>query len=289
MRVDNQQRFEYLKLSTDKISNFNFSHWYLNIRGKYKYEVAKYIKSKVSCDITILFLESKSGWFADTRLLFKHIDDKYLFYWVEDHLPQISADTFNNLVADMSSDNVEYLCYSFFGLGSHYKEFCLIKDRCSYELFDVISYNSSNNKMRQKTAIKLYGKKAYIVSLLGIFSSSFFKKILFDAPFYRMRRWPKFYPFDFEQSPKDKWVLPFKLAVPNLELFCSIDDDNGVSGSSLVSRGLINYPLTRVQLFEIEGRGSELPKKSFTILSLFKKIPIVVSVYNFIRRIRFYL
>ena len=60
-----------------------------------------------------------------------------------------------------------------------------------------------------------------------------------------MRRWSKFCPFDFEQSSEDKWVLPFKLAVPKLELFCSIDDDNCVSGSSLVSRGLMNYPLTR--------------------------------------------
>ena len=145
-------------------------------RLKYKYDVAKYIKSKVSCDITILFLESKSGWFADTKVLYEHIEDEYLFYWVEDHLPQISADTFNKLVADMSSTNVQYLSYSFFGLGSHYNEFNLINDRYSYELFDVISYNFSNNTLRQKTAMKLYGKRAYIISLLVFFRPPFLKK-----------------------------------------------------------------------------------------------------------------
>ena len=87
-----------------------------------------------------------------------------------------------------------------------------------------------------------------------MFSYSFFKSNLFNKRILPLRRWPKQTPFDFERSAEDLWILPFRTAVPNLEISCSVDDDNQVAGSSLSSRGLVDLEITRKELLELEDR-----------------------------------
>ena len=75
-----------------------------------------------------------------------------------------------------------------------------------------------------------------MVGMQSILSYDFFQKILENPP--KLRRWPKETPFDFEKIAQKSFLLPFKTALPKTELFANIDDDNGVDGYSLISRGL---------------------------------------------------
>jgi len=55
------------------------------------------------------------------------------------------------------------------------------------------------------------------------------------------RHWPNEAPFDFEKAPFDIHWQPMKVALPRQDLFASIDDDTGLPGYCLQSRGL--YPV----------------------------------------------
>ena len=59
-------------------------------------------------------------------------------------------------------------------------------------------------------------------------------------------------PFDFEKKSKDNVVDLMLAALPKLELFASIDDDHGIEGYSLISRGFYKENITRNKLKEIE-------------------------------------
>ncbi|NQU32110.1 MAG: hypothetical protein HQ521_02650 [Bacteroidetes bacterium] len=74
----------------------------------------------------------------------------------------------------------------------------------------------------------------------------------------KLRRWPKETPFDFEKNDKDLHWLPIKMAISKDELFACIDDDNGIPGYSLQSRGL--YPKREIRLKPIKEEHNLIPK-----------------------------
>jgi hypothetical protein len=49
-----------------------------------------------------------------------------------------------------------------------------------------------------------------------------------------------------EQRPSQKWFLPINWALPSQEIFACIDDDHGIHGYSLISRGLHKNDAERV-------------------------------------------
>ena len=72
------------------------------------------------------------------------------------------------------------------------------------------------------------------------------------------------------------WILPFRTAVPNLEISCSVDDDNQVAGSSLSSRGLVDLEITRKELLELEDRAASNNKLKVYM----KKIPAINVIFK---------
>lgn len=87
-------------------------------------------------------------------------------------------------------------------------------------------------------------KPRYLVPLVAFFERDFLKKILCTPrPFWR--NYPANSPFDFEQSPWAKWLLPMKMGFSKNELFACIDDDIDVPGTSLQSRNI--YPLDNLR------------------------------------------
>lgn len=81
-------------------------------------------------------------------------------------------------------------------------------------------------------------EESCLISFASIIKKKLFDIIIDDRG--SEQRWPKMTPFDFEKAPTDTKWLPLRRANPKDELFASIDDDLGVVGSSLQSRGL--YP-----------------------------------------------
>jgi hypothetical protein len=87
----------------------------------------------------------------------------------------------------------------------------------------------------------------YIVPIVAFFRKELLIKLLLThRPFWR--RYHAYSPFDFEQNAKAKWILPIKIAFPQREIFACVDDDIGVPGSSLQSRGL--YKLDQIRISE---------------------------------------
>jgi len=114
-----------------------------------------------------------------------------------------------------------------------------------------------------------------------------FKKFLHERPFFRLRRWPKETPFDFEQSPDDLWILPIRMAVPKFEISCSVDDDNCVPESSLMARGVFKANISRQSLLQKERR---IPKEN-SLKKIFRVVFYISGLrktHDFCRRITYY-
>ena len=287
LRISSVERLGFMKKSLKPLKDIKFRKWYINIRGEFKDVAATFLTESLGDRLILTNIESKSGWFKDTQKLFEEVEGQYIFYWIEDHVLQIDPKLLVKIFKDMSKYSVDYLHYSFYGFGSHYKEFSSINDKEVYQYFDVINYTKEMNLMRQDCAVSLYKKKAYIVSLVGIFSNDLFKKVLHERPFFRLRRWPKETPFDFEQSPDDLWILPIRMAIPKFEISCSIDDDNCIPESSLMARKLFEANISRQSLLQKERR---IPKEN-SLKKVFRValcIPGSRKIYNFCRRISYY-
>ncbi len=285
--ISSVERLGFMNKSLISLKEVEFIKWYVNVRGEFKDEASTILAKSLGDKLILTHMESKSGWIKDTQKLFKEVKSSYIFYWVEDHILQIHPSLLVEVFQDMSKYSVDYLHYSFYGFGSHYTEFSLISDKEEYRHFDVINYTNEKNLIRQDCAVSLYNKKAYIVSLIGIFSNNFFKKILYEPPFFRLRRWPKETPFDFEQSSDDLWVLPIRMAIPKFEISCSIDDDNCIPESSLMARKLFEASISRQSLMQKERR---IPKEN-SLKKVFRValcIPGSRKIYNFCRRISYY-
>lgn len=84
----------------------------------------------------------------------------------------------------------------------------------------------------------------FAVSLVGLFGKTYLLRMLrarLQFPFFYDHRTP----FVFERKFGDPSVMPLRLALPHEEIFCCVDDDNGIPGSSLASRGLVPWQVLR--------------------------------------------
>ena len=94
-----------------------------------------------------------------------------------------------------------------------------------------------------------------------------------------LRRWPKETPFDFEKKLKDIHWLPFRMSISKDELFACIDDDNGIKGYSLHSRGL--YPERELRIINKKSKKSLIKKIIFLIFPN--------SFLHFLKRITYHI
>jgi len=288
IQISTNERFEAMTESLARLERCDFEKWYVNIRGLLKEKSARHLKEVLGSQLILFNVDSGRGWKKDTIEIFEHVKEDYLFYWIEDHFLQITPQSLNMIFETMDNQSVDYLQYSFFGLGAHHEEFSLIEERTELDAFDVIHYTSTANNLRQTRAIELYGTFAYNISLVGIFSHRTFNMVLKDQPYFRLRRWPKNTPFDFEQNGAEIWMLPLKIGVPKIEISCSIDDDNQVPGSSLSSRGLHILKTRREDLLKKENRITTHPHH-IDMLKHFFVIPGLRPLYNLLRRLSYHL
>jgi len=207
--------------------------WVINIRGKYKLKALFFLKDKLGEKLFPYLIESGKGWFHDTRQIVSDIDSDYIMFWVEDHLNLVDVYNYDEILKEMHQSGSEYLNYTWWFLGKAVK----VYDQIAMDEYAHIK----SFLLTKADAAKLtfFERKPYLISIPSFYSNRLFKKIVYtNDP--KLRRWPKDTPFDFEKKGTDYHWLPLKMAIPKYELFACIDDDNGVEGYSLQSRGL--YP-----------------------------------------------
>jgi len=283
-RIDTKERLQRMKDSFQSFYSKKINQWIINFRGQYKDSALNYLSKELGHKLMPSKLNSKYGWFFDSRTIFKKIKCDYIFFWIEDHICLCGKNKFNKIIKEIYINNVEYIGYSWWGNGLFLDEFKNIKKKEDKNIF-FLNYNKSSDIQRQTNASNIIGSKAYIISCCGIFKKNFFKRILYSNRPY-LRRWSKYTPFDFEKTPNDTWILPLKLGIPKFEMFSSIDDDGKYSGSSLISRNL--YP-KRISRFRLNKRENQKLNANFQIFKkIVKKILFFSWLQNLIKRISYH-
>lgn len=232
--IDDEERFLRMKDSFRSIENIEAQKWVVNVRGKYKNNTLSFLHENLGDKLISYSLESKQGWFHDTRQMLAAINTNYVFFWVEDHINLIDVSTYIKILNEMKDNNTEYMCYSWWLFGKLREPYQAI-EKTELEHISTFVFDRAARK-------KMNPRRTYIISMTGFFSVDLFKRIVNADVFFRTL--PKLTPFNFEKTQCDTKWLPINYAIPKYELFASIDDNHGEAGYSLQAREL--YPL-RVQ------------------------------------------
>jgi len=284
-RIDTEERFQRMKDSFESFRFASIDRWVINVRGGFREEVLRFLYERLGEKLIPFALESGKGWFQDSRQMLVSIESEYVFFWIEDHICMCGTDRLNDIIKDMRNSKIEYLGYSWFGLGEFMREFEQIPAEESEALIGI-DYGKEVNKLRQQNALRVIGEKSYIISACGIFSRELFERILMNKrPL--LRRWPKETPFDFEKRWDDEYILPIRYGVPKFEIFAAIDDDNKHFGSSLFSRGLYPERVSRSEL-QAMGEGDSVEKRFKWLRSFLKNIPLVQYIFKIWNRLTYH-
>ena len=239
-KIDSKERLLRMRDSFDSFCDEDVGKWVVNIRGPLKEEAGEFLRNRLGEKLELFELESKKGWFYDSRKMLKYIDSDYILFWVEDHLninPKINI--IKKITQEMKENNVDSLWYTFF---PYMKNYINVKKKRE----EYISWFDLN----ENSLVKIHNLKPdlFLISCASILKQSLFKKIIQSNDRRVAVKWPKETPFNFEKSSKDIHWLPFRCGILNNELFVSIDDDTPEPGYSLISRGLYPERLSRSEV-----------------------------------------
>ncbi len=244
--IDNEERLQRMKTSFESFRDIEPDEWKINIRGRLKEEAGLFLKGALSGQLSLNYLNSKKGWFYDSQEIIKDCQSDYVLFWIEDHVCLVAPETIKEVINEMRALKVDLCKYSFL----HEQQ---------NEVFQIISpvYTGKQinvwniSKLSARIIQSALDRDFYITPSVCITQRDFFLKVLRSKkPF--LSRWPIYYPFDFEKKYNDGFVNEIKIALPKLEIFACIDDDFGVDGYSLISRGLYTSSMSRAQMKELD-------------------------------------
>ena len=271
--INSEEKFIRMKDSFFSFEKISPHKWVVNVRGKFSKEVVCFLKSKLKRKLVISTLNSKNGWFHDTRNLMQHIESDYVLFWIEDHINIADVKVYKNIFREMAITNSDHMFISFFKHSKDFRKFKFEK----LKFIKTTTLTSDNVKLLKNQR----SKYPYMISTVSISKNSFFKKIIYsNNPF--LKRWPKKTPFDFEKRTSDKEFLPFNLSFPNFELFASIDDDAGLENVSLISRKLYPKRVERQDISSVEALRKK--NKVLTIIKMYSP-EFLKSIYHFFKRL----
>ncbi len=251
-RINNEERYLRMQDSFLSFKDISAKKWVINIRGSYKEKTFKFLNEQLGDKLYHYELESKKGWFHDTRQMLGDIDSDFVFFWIEDHINIVDIAKYDEILVEMKDNKCEHLVYSWW------------HDRYKRNFHSLIAKESKNlsiytiNEKNIKTIKIDIGHYFYIISAASIISLRLFKKvILSDHPTFK--RWSKETPFDFEKRSTDVEFLPFIHALSKYELFVSIDDNQVKNiGYCLIDRGLYPNRMNREEIKSIESNKRKL-------------------------------
>ena len=268
--IDNDERFKRMKDSFYSFKGSNPDQWVINIRGKFKLQAGEFLINQLSNNIHLSYLESKKGWHHDSKIISSKITSEYVFFWIEDHILINNTNNLNLCINEMKNNKVDQLWYTWYSKNVR-SVFKIIRPKIKNS--NITVYNL--DKLSIQKIKKKIKRDFYIISCPSIMSKNFFIKTLSsDKPF--LKRWPRHLPFDFEKKSNDFVVKNIRHALPNKELFASIDDDHGEPGYSLISRGLYPNRISRQEIKIMEfGSKNQLKEKIKKLIP--KKIKLILA------------
>ncbi len=172
--INSDFKFKLFKQTFSRVYNIS-DNWLVNIRGKYREDVANYIRENfgTSRKHCIFFSRLDSDdWAKSTRKMLESSKYDYVYVFLEDHFLLKPIDHFKEVIRDMIDSKIEYFAYSFFDIGlsvksaegldpdysKHFYSFQLSMDRLGY--------------------LKKVNRNFYPYSLVSICSKKYFEKLL---------------------------------------------------------------------------------------------------------------
>jgi len=277
--IDNEERLQRMKDSYRSFEKIQPREWIINIRGKLKLETGEFLKKEIGDKVKIFYLNSTFGWSYDSKKIFINISGEYVLNWIEDHILLAPPKILLNCIKEMDKYNVDQLWYSWF-LPTVLSPFDQIEkmNQGSYITCRKIG-NLECAKLREFRKKNGNFNDFCIVSAQSIMKKSFFQKVLYsNKPYFK--RYPRKTPYDFEKRSKDNVSKEIVHAIPNKELFVSIDDDLHNPGYSLISRGLYENRMSRIELKISENPPLPLRKKIKKIIPKFL-LPFILKLIGY--------
>ena len=238
-RINDTEALQRMKDSFYSFKDIGVSKWVINIRGKHKMDALCFLHGQLQEQLLPHLIESEQGWFADSRTMLAEIDSDYVLFWIEDHINMADVTHYREILRDMAASETQVMRYSWWRNGMLADIYSQIEKK-DYPHIKAFDFHVNDNEAIQKRFIA----GVFILDCVSIYRLDLFRKlILTDDPIPPRR--PKETPYDFEKNGTDNHWLPLKMAIPKYELFASIDEDMGVFGTSLQSRGLYPRRVTR--------------------------------------------
>jgi hypothetical protein len=278
-RINNEERYLRLKDSFFSFKDISAEKWVINIRGSYKEQTKFFLQEHLQDKFYHHDIESKKGWFHDTRTMLKDIDSDFVFFWIEDHINMVKVSKYDEILNEMKENHCDHLCYSWWH-DAYKKRFSFLKAKETSNL-NIYQMNKENINIMKKN----FDQEFYIISAVSISSSRLFKKIILsNHPL--LKRWSKKTPFDFEKKYTDISFLGFNAAVSKFELFAPIDDNHGGGPRySLIGRDLYPNRMSRVEIMNLEF---VIKKNQFTLIKKFLPksiLKFLIIIFIFFRSI----
>jgi hypothetical protein len=256
--IDNEERLQRMKDSFESFKDIDAFEWRINVRGSLKEKAGDFLLSSLGTQLYLNYLNSKKGWFHDSLQIFNGSQSDYVLFWVEDHICLVPPGIIKEIISEMKDLWADQCRYSFLH-NQHTKTFQVVPPDNVGNLIDVWNLNRKSASIIQRTL----GKDFYVTSMDTIMRRDIFLKILHSTkPF--LSRWPIHFPFDFEKQYNDGAIKNIRIALPKLEIFACIDDDHGVDGYSLISRGVYPNRISRIELKRLEFPRFSIYSNYFT-------------------------
>lgn len=273
--INSEEKFKLFKDTFPLVYDIS-DNWLIYIRGKYRKSVITFIKGFNNARYNCIIFRNlyEDNWARSTKKMLSRSKHDYIYIFLEDHFLMKPIGHFKKVIIDMKNNSIDYFQYSFFNIGfSNYSIEYLCPDTTKY-------FSTFNVFPEHIDVVKKRNSAFYPFALPSISSMLFFKKILeieqahlIKVPYliqvlmenifffyprnrnfwYKVNKiigvfnlrfviYPPATPFNLEKSLYDcnSSIIPYKIGVLKEELFANWDDDNKLSNSSLIKRGL--YP-----------------------------------------------
>lgn len=236
MRINSLERASRLLSLIENIPKVENSNLSIRVRGN-----LDNLPLKSKNPNRIYYGTSWNEWNLD---LFEQVVESPSAYYIliqEDHKLKVSEEKLKFLLREISNFSIDYLPLSFH---PQYKNFVKELSRnCSHgQIEKEFMYWDLSRRCFNNV---LPGNRVYPLNLIGVYKKELILRLLRRIrPLYK--EFSIQTPYNFERNPRESWYLPIRWAYPQGEIFACIDDDHGIQGYSLISRGEYDSNVKRV-------------------------------------------
>jgi len=291
--IDSQEKLELFKETFPRVYTVS-DNWLVNIRGKNRTQATDFIVASFpNHDSNCIFYSDldEQNWASATTAMLLDSRYEYIYVYLEDHFLLKPVSHFQTVIQDMKKCQIEYFQYSFFNIGlSLQNSEALYPEYSKYFFYfkaepEIFDFLKQNNQSFYPFSLAGICTKVYFEKLLSIerklliripsLVQILMENIIFLYPrnrnFWfvvnkyasrlgiRFVIYPKETPFNLEKSlfDCDPSLLPLTVGGLKEELFANWDDDNKLSNSSLIKRGLYPSKLKHQNQHDEQPKGGK--------------------------------